>query len=271
MNKMILTCISKIPTHRVNVFISSAMIKENETDWLYVRKRIKTKLESCPYLSPFIIEESTSGLSPREYFTLNVKESQILVVVFKDMVRPGVLQEIKVALRGKKTILAYFFKGKSETKEIAELKKLYHNSFTFNQFENFENLDEIIFNDVVQSIIFKFKTQKIHNVSDNFGETFYEVDDLITKNVLDLFQNCYGFTSHYFGFNQKFIENNTKFDIIGMNFLLWVFTGKKFISKTELEELEKSMKLLFNDSNWISHKFYALYYFFELNDTKNAL
>lgn len=51
-------CCDLLPDERIRVFISSAQNEENGFQWEPLRRRIKETLKSCPFLSPFIIEDS---------------------------------------------------------------------------------------------------------------------------------------------------------------------------------------------------------------------
>jgi len=52
--------VSQNSYHSLRVFISSAQNREGETDWINIREKIKQRLDCCPYLRTFIIEEYAS-------------------------------------------------------------------------------------------------------------------------------------------------------------------------------------------------------------------
>ena len=65
-------CCDLLPDERIRVFISSAQNEENGFQWEPLRRRIKETLKSCPFLSPFIIEDSPSELPSTQRFMQQV-------------------------------------------------------------------------------------------------------------------------------------------------------------------------------------------------------
>ena len=138
---------NSFPHQRLNVFISSAMREENGTNWLEIRKRVKDKLASCPYINPFIIEDHASEMPSILYFKFMVSQSDIVILLVKEELRFGVQTEFSVVYEENKPCLAYFYDGKEcDLQTIALKNNIMNKDFTtFRTISNFENIEEYIY------------------------------------------------------------------------------------------------------------------------------
>lgn len=66
------------PKNYLRVFVSSAQRNEGSFDWGEVRARIVEKIRTCPFLIPFIMEESGSELPSVQRFTYNPRLCPVL-------------------------------------------------------------------------------------------------------------------------------------------------------------------------------------------------
>ena len=96
-----------MPQERLRVFVSSAQRNENGFAWWPVRRAIRDRLQKCPYLNPFIIEDVARSSPSAQTYERQVARSDIVVTLIKGDVRPGTAAEYAIARRYNKPILLY--------------------------------------------------------------------------------------------------------------------------------------------------------------------
>lgn len=251
----------KSPRTRLQVFISSAMAEECGTPWLKIRKSIKNKLIKCDYLSPFTIEENVVELSSIDYFLFNIKRSDIIVILVKDEIRFGTKQEIIQATELNKPMLVYFCKPDVPSISIEEFKEelIKKDTLTFKEIENFDNIDQIILDDVINNILSYYQYKHIdietkNNQEELISNNVLLDNSLLDKNSLDHFGNNINTLIDFLGLsnyatkNDEYLESN-----IAKKLLEWGFKGTDFINEQEIntffselslsKEIEKILRL----------------------------
>ncbi len=265
----------KIPGERVNVFISSAMNSEDETNWFDIRKRVCNKLKICPYINPFTIEEHGSEIPSSQYFLYKVQQCDILILLLKEKIRPGVRQEIELARNSRKAIIPYFYNPVDSNSDASILKAeiIASDYCTFKLFNNFDNLEEIISYDLLHNIIDKYKYQhfldsqkQIDSFTDFETIKYHEVDNPIKKTTLQLFKSCYGIIADEIGFSyrnpqQKNEQEESEFHSFGCRILKWVLFGIDFVSLEEINSFTNKIKTFYNGAEWIVRRWDAIRYY----------
>lgn len=270
----------KLPRAGIQVFISSAMAEENGTPWLEIRKSIKDKLRKCDYFEPFTIEENVTELSSTQYFLFNIEKSDLVVFLVKDEIRSGTQQEIIKARELKKPMLVYFCKSDTSSESIEDFRKelIKKDALTFKNVPNFENIDQIVLNDVINNIISYYQYKHyIELDAESSGE-----DELISTNTL-MDNSLLGKSSlNHFGYNQNsLIEflNLSNYAIkndeesgssIAKKLLKWTFKGTDFITKQEMDDFFSELSLPEDTEKVLKLRFQATQKYFD-GDLKGAL
>ncbi|MCW2281225.1 hypothetical protein QUD55_02580 [Lactococcus lactis] len=258
----------KLPKTRLKVFISSAMSEESGTQWKKIRESIKNKLRECDYLSPFTIEENVNEISSIEYFLLNIKISDIIVILVKDKIRDGTKLEILKAIELKKPMLVYFCNSAGSSESIQEFRKelIKTDALTFKEIADFDNIDKVVLNDVINNILCYYQYKHI----DLEAESDDEEEELISNNVL-LDNSLLGKKNlDHFGNNRNTliellelsnyatINDENVGSSIAKKLLKWTFKGTNFITEQEMstlfsefslsKEIEKILRLRFKST-----------------------
>jgi hypothetical protein len=273
-----------IPSERLNVFISSAMNNENGIVWTDVRKRVRNKLNTCPFINPFIIEEHGREIPSSQLFLYKVQQADILILILSEEIRPGVRQEIEIARSRGKAVIAYFFKIANSDSDASKLKAEFIESdyCTFKIFEDFEKLEDEIFNDLLHNIVDKYKYQHFldsqkHEDSFKIVEImrYQEIDNPIKKSTLKYFDSCYGTIASEIGYGhmeptQKENKENSSFSSFGLKILKWVVHGSNFVTQEEISIFTEQVKTIYSGSEWIVHRWDAILNYIS-NDVCKAL
>lgn len=274
--KKIFSCIRDglIPSSRINAFISSAMKDEKDVNWLDIRKKVCNILKRCPYINPFTIEEHVSEIPSSNFFMFKVKQCDILILMIKEEIRAGVRQEIEVARKDGKAIILYFYKYADSKSDAYKLKCELEDAdyCTRKLIENFDNIEEIILNDLMCDII---DTYNYHHFLTSQNQIYSnslisipnannnETDSYITKNTLQYFESCYGVLSNELGFsfnddgNDK-EHNLSLFHTFGIKILKWIFHGEDFVNQDEITTFIEKIKIIYKDSEWIKYRWNAI-------------
>lgn len=274
---------SNIPNQRLNVFISSAMREESGTNWLKIRKKVKDKLSTCEYINPFIIEEHASEMKSVDYFKFMVRQSDIVVLLIKEELRSGVQAEISVIYEEKKPCLIYFYNGQEcDLLTSAFKENLINIDFaTFKEISNFENIEEEIYNDLLENVITQYKYnnfRKIYNIEGkniSTESTFKEVIDnyTIEKNILDIFSSCIGYILNEDGYNyltiNESIEKSLNHDF-GCKLLRWISTGSYFLKPVDINQFLNDTNYIHSDKVWYRYRWDSINYY-EKGNIEKAL
>lgn len=112
------------PRNQLRIFVSSAQRNEGDFEWEEVRSRVVQHLRRCPYLSPFIIEESGSELPSTQRFLFKVEQSDLVIILVKGDVREGTALEVSTAIAKKKPMLVYFLEDEAPSYTVEKLKRV---------------------------------------------------------------------------------------------------------------------------------------------------
>ena len=274
---------SNIPNQRLNVFISSAMKEESGTNWLKIRKKVKDKLSTCEYINPFIIEEHASEMKSIDYFKFMVRQSDIVVLLIKEELRAGVQAEISVIYEEKKPCLIYFYNGQEgDLLTNAFKENLINVDFaTFKEISNFENIEEEIYNDLLENIITQYKFnhfKKVYNIEEkniSTESTFKEAinDYAMGKNILDIFSSCIGYILNEDGYNYLTINNSTEKSFnhdFGCKLLRWISTGNYFLEPSDINKFLNDTNYIHSDKVWYRYRWDSINYY-EKGNIEKAL
>ncbi|USJ19909.1 hypothetical protein [Lactococcus formosensis] len=263
----------------IQVFISSAMDKESGTPWLEIRKSIRDSLMKCDYLDPFIIEDNVTELPSIETFLFNIEKSDLVVFLVKDEIRPGTKQEIIRARELRKPMLVYFCKSDVSSKSIEDFRDelIKKDAVTFKNLPNFDNIDQIVLNDVINNIISYYQYK--HNIEldvEDSDDELLSTDMLIDNSLLDKS------SLNHFGSNQnsliEFLDLSNYATIndeelgssIAKKLLKWAFKGTDFITKQEMDDFFSELSLSEDTEKVLKLRFQATQKYFD-GDLKGAL
>lgn len=279
-------CCDLLPDERIRVFISSAQNEENGFQWEPLRRRIKETLKSCPFLSPFIIEDSPSELPSTQRFMQQVIRSNIVVLLIKNELRFGTETEFITAEKYRKPMLVYFL-GDKENDKVEKLRRYiqkndlctYCGKYTVGP-----ELDRAIYKHVIENIIEYYLAT--HTQAEPVNET---VDIVISNSKLEESVFSRKETSRFFGFMPHLgklldihLSRNQSPPSGELCFIMdaaldWLIAGAgldKTLHGTKLVEYYQNLQ---PDNTWYSHRLNAIFYALDgnltaaLNEERKAL
>ena len=227
------------------MFISSAQSNEGGTAWSEVRKSIKDILSQCVYLNPFIIEDEASTTPSNQFFLRQVERADVIVLLVKGEVRSGTATEYALAVKLKKPMLVYFIEDDNPNLEVIKLKKDVQ-SFdrcTYHPVSNFDNIDEIVRNDIMYNIVRTFQdkyyiSQLENDVSLNMivseGNEL-QSSGIPSKTEISMFNSCYNYLFEQldFSFFKKDVDES-ELHGFGCSLLNWLVSGKWEVKDEEI-------------------------------------
>lgn len=261
-----------IPQNRIKVFISSAQNVEGDFSWETIRRKIKEKLQSCIYINPFIIEDTTSELPSNQLFTYNVQNSDIIVFLIKSEVRKGTATEFAVAKKYKKPFLVYFIKEGNPDLDVINIKKEIEQNDCCTYcgcLEASDKIEDKVLNDVVDNVIQYY--QYHHSNSANEPKEYIDISPAAdishtkpsspTKTIMSYFSSCYNCVFDHIGYEYLKTEykgEKSLFHGIGENILKWLITGESFYDAEEVASLIEKSKEIYKDVGWLSKRWEAI-------------
>ena len=274
----------KLPHQRLNVFISSAMREENGTNWIEIRNKVKEKLARCPYINPFIIEDHASEIPSIPYFKFMVRQSDIVILLVKEELRFGVQTEFSVVYEENKPCLAYFYDSEDcDLQTIALKNNIINTDFTtFKTIPNFENIEEKVYDDLIQNIITQYKFNhfnKIFSIEDksiSVESTFKDLANnnyILEKDSLDIFSNCFGSILMLDGYSYLVHEENKDKLLInefGYELLNWITTGVNFPTSSDIISFLNDTNYIHSDNLWYRYRWDSINYY-EKGNIKKSL
>ena len=143
------------PKNFLRVFVSSAQRNEGSFDWGEVRARIVEKIRTCPFLIPFIMEESGSELPSVQRFTYKVEQSDIVILLVKGDVRDGTAMEVSTAMAKKKPMLVFFLEDDNPSYKVGQLKReIAGNDYcSYHKISSLDHVEDQVFQDLIENII----------------------------------------------------------------------------------------------------------------------
>jgi len=266
---------------KLKVFISSAMGEEDGTKWMLVRESIKSRLEKCEYLEPFTIEEYAIEIPSTQFFTWQVTQTDIVVILIKNEIRQGTYQEIEMALEKNKPILVYFYNSGSRSGSAEKFKKLLtaRDITTFKTVENFCNIEEVVCNDIINNLIYYYQfthdtpQQDRTDGTESYipNEVFYE-DSILDKRFLTYFGDNKNYLIKMLSlerYTKKNDEQNSD-NVIGVKLLDWLYNGNNFETHQELVTIWEDLALSEPITEILKLRHQSIEYYFD-NKLEEAL
>ena len=235
---------------KFRVFVSSAMSDENGISWMEIRNSIKSRLMGCPYLETFTIEDHVTEIPSTQFFLMKIEQTDAVVILIKDDIRPGTTQEIVRAQELGKPMLVYFCKSSEAKNSIKEFKNqlISKDQLTFKEVENFDGIDEVVLNDVINNVIhyYKFKHgSPVQETEEKFMSNNELIDiSILDKNFLKYFGNNRNTLIDLLGltnYSQKSDEKNEQ--NLGNKLIEWLCTGKTFVDNQDTSKLFEELSL----------------------------
>lgn len=266
--------VNEIPDERLRVFISSAQSNEGGFAWSEVRRRIKDYLKECPYLNPFIIEDTASPMQSEQYYQMQLRRADVVVLLVKGEVRKGTATEYALATTLKKPLMIYFLDdGSIKELSVITLKKdVEANDYcTYRSVPDFEDIEKVVRKDVIESVILYFQKMSYHDQYMGNTDTTISLPDearstkqsIPTKTAIALFSSCYGHIFDLLGIPQvkrdSAAEPSTLHDL-GVAALEWLITGQSNISDRSILDLIDSVSELYSETNWLRKRWDAIRY-----------
>ncbi len=253
----------------LNIFISSAMNDENGFAWKDMRKAVKKRLNECPLLNAFIIEDQCDPMPSMQYFKSQVATTDVVILLLKSTVRQGTCIEFDIVKKNHKKLFAYFIKSDDADLSIDAIKEELRNQdyctyYEYNPESN-EKLEDIIYNNVMRSLIEWYKFTNIPNIDLQDTEQEYTLantskkNDSLSKLILQNFNSCYGESFNILNIRKYNKNSNEKSKLhdIGIAMLNWLLTGSNFPVDDEIVKIVSSMKDLFTDTIWLAKRWDA--------------
>lgn len=257
---------------RLKVFISSAQGTENDKEkdedfvWLDFRKRIKKKLNKCPYINAFIIENRASEMKSNDFMIYNVNKSDIVVLLVKNELRNGTFVEYTQAQKTNKPLLVYFFSNQNATEKVNNLRRelIERDTCTFRQLDSFDGAEDIIANDVIQDVIVYYQQKHVMNIKSEATDIVELSAEKITENnlfaptktLLSYFESCYSNIYDYLGIQQIRKKNSNKSQLhdIGNQLLEWLINGVSFRFENMRSDLIDVVSKIYPTTTWYSKR-----------------
>lgn len=255
--------------NQLNIFISSSMSDEKGFAWRDLREKIKARLNECPLLNTFIIEDRCDPMPSMQYFKSQVARTDVVILLLKSTVRQGTCMEFDIVKKNHKKLFAYFIKSDdtdlsvSEIKE--ELKQLdYCTYFEYDTKSN-DKLENIIYTHIMHSLINWYRMKDLSDTDLQDTAQEYTLENIsknknsLPKLILQNFDSCYGESFNILNIRKNNKKNNEKSKLhdVGIAMLNWLLTGNKFSTDEEIIEIILTMKDVFEDTLWLSKRWEA--------------
>lgn len=243
------------PSERIKVFISSAQAPEKGFSWEDVRRRIKEKLQKCPYLNPFIIEDVCSELPSNQLFEFQVYSADIIVLLVKGEMRLGTRSEFTAAKRYRKSLLVYFLDDPCPDSEVDHLRKTIQKDdlCTYRYMKSFNNVEDFIFENVIENIITSYRFQHFQTLQSELPASgpmeellpAVNLDYMPTKKSLGWFQSCYSYLLDILGIwyhKEKKPAEQSDLHHFGVFAIDWLVLGESLESQEMIVQFINQVK-----------------------------
>ena len=268
-----ISCNTPIPEERLRVFISSAQNEENGLQWTVIRKRIKEYLKKCPYLNPFIIEDTASTTPSNQFFQFQISRADIVILLVKGEVRSGTSIEYTVSTTLKKPLLAYFFKDDNPSLDVVKLKTNIQTTdyCTYREMDSFEGIEKSIFKDILENTIRNYQDASLVNNSTNTDINTVVIHEesepsklsMPNKTMIEMFSSSYKYIFDLIGLKDSLDEEPqkaSKFHNLGKQLIEWLVTGKSIQCKKEILSLAENLSDLYVNTDWLIKRWDAICY-----------
>ena len=278
-----------MPHNRLRIFVSSAQQNEGSFEWENIRSRIVKKLRECPYLNPFIIEESGSELPSTQRFLFKVEQSDLVILLVKGDVREGTALEVSTAIVKKKPMLVYFLDDENPNFSVSKLKRDLQASdyCTYHKIHSIEYVEEQVFQDVAENLIDYYQYNHFvvaHQPESYDGSSLLNVEHLVinspTKETFALFESAYNHVFDCLSLGYLKIKESTQespMHSFGTSALDWLIKGTSWPEIKDVLDLSEKTASIFGKSNWYLRRWDAINNFLSgnyeraLSDEEEAL
>lgn len=253
------------PQEQIQVFISSAQRNENGFAWGQVRRAIRDRLQECPYLNPFIIEDVARSTSSTQTYEKQVARSDIVVTLIKGDVRPGTAAEYAIARRYNKPILLYFLRSDQTSLSVDMFKQEIKRAdcCTYRYLETFDNMEDQVFHDVMDDLITFYKNEhfifplpeQVISIPEENSLSEKRIS-LPTKTMIDLFAGCYDHALELLDIPvlKDGDEQSSVLQDFGIAALDWLITGTPIKERTGILNLIVQSCAIFNTTDWLAKR-----------------
>ena len=259
------------PRNSLRVFVSSAQRREGDFDWEEVRARIVEKIRTCPFLSPFIMEESGSELPSVQRFTYKVEQSDIVILLVKGDVREGTAIEASTAMSKKKPMLIFFLEDDNPSYKVKQLKReIASNDYcSYHKIKSLDRVEDQVFQDLIENVI-EFYQYKHYSLLQQDGDLVFSADSLDsdtqltnapTKATFSLFESAYDYiydllSLEYLKRDKTTLESDLHG--FGKEALEWLILGANWLDGDGVLDLSEKAKDIYGKTNWFLKRWDAI-------------
>lgn len=259
------------PRDQLKIFVSSAQRNEGDLEWEKVRERVVKNLRECPFLNPFIIEDSGSELPSTQKFLFEVEQSDLVVLLVKGIIREGTAREISSAMTRKKPMLVYFLEDENPSYTVEKLKQnLRENDYcTYKKINSIEKVEEQILQEVIENVLgyYKFKHYtegRLPEGQAKFAE-LSAAEQFIstpTKETFALFESAYNhvfdcLSLGYLKIRDKDVKQATLHSF-GTKAIDWLVRGAEWLEGKDVLALAESVESIFGKNDWYLRRWDAI-------------
>lgn len=251
-----------VPQERLRVFVSSAQRNENGFAWGPVRRAIRDRLQECPYLNPFIIEDVARSTSSTQTYEKQVARSDIVVTLIKGDVRPGTAAEYAIARRYNKPILLYFLRSDQTSLSVDMFKREIKRDdcCTYRYLQTFAHMEDQVFHDVMEDLIAFYKNEhfifplpeQVISIPEENSLSEKRIS-LPTKTMINLFAGCYDHALELLGIPvlKGGDEQPSVLQDFGIAALDWLIMGTPIKNRTGILDLINQACAIFDTTDWL--------------------
>ncbi len=279
-----------MPRNYLRVFVSSAQRREGDFDWEEARAKIVEKIRTCPFLCPFIMEESGSELPSVQRFTYKVEQSDIVILLVKGDVREGTAIEASTAMAKKKPMLIFFLEDDNPSYKVGQLKReITRNDYcSYHKIESLDHVEDQVFQDLIENIIEFYQYEHYSLLQQDIDATFSaegldlapQITNEPTKSTFSLFDSVYGhifdlLSLQYLKRDKTLLES--ELHRFGKKSLEWLILGTDWLDSDDVLDLSDKAKDIYGKTTWFLKRWDAIKnalsgnYNKALNDENEAL
>ena len=251
-----------VPQERLQVFVSSAQRDENGFAWESVRRAIKDRLNECPYLNTFIIEDVARSSPSTRTYEQQVVLSDIVVMLIKGEVRPGTAAEYDIARQHNKPILLYFLRSDQTSLSVDMFKQEVRKDdyCTYSYYESFDHIEDRVFQDVMGELITCYRYKHFIEFLPEHVISLPEESSLSerkmsppTKTMIGLFAGCYDHALELLDIPvlKDEDEQTSALQDFGIAALDWLIMGTPIKDQTGIRNLIDQARAIFDTTDWL--------------------
>jgi hypothetical protein len=261
---------SLAPRNKLNIFVSSAQRNEGDFEWGEIRERVVKNLRKCPYLNPFIMEESVSEFPSTQRFLYKVEQSDLVILLVKGVVREGTAKEIATAMTKKKPMLVYFLEDENPSYTVEELKQDLRaiDYCTFRKINSIDHVEDQILQEVIENVIDHYQythysASKQLDQKEKPAELSVEQRTINTptKETFALFESAYNYVFDCLSMGYLKTDKpqqESALHSFGTNALEWLINGANWPEAKDVVELAKRAESIFGENDWYLRRWDAI-------------